>query len=282
MNLISYPFSENIPNSEQQVIVSLDGLLLSTHSLNFPNMSSSQAKLAITHTLEDELLEPLDEVSIFQQKEDNGIWSAIVISKEILSNIKREISEKKINCLSLVPEFMLLPVADGKITYFEQNDLILFRASKFNGGKINKDIFFQIYKTQDLLPSKLGEHYQQFSLISNNLWEKYSQIIKKFRLNMGLLAGIFVLSLISLSVDNWQLSQQLELQKTQNHDLFQSVFPQVARIVDLPVQLNEKMIKINKWQRLLERDLLLAMSKYEFNSSIKSIKFKNNKLQVSK
>lgn len=282
MNLISYPFSEKPPfGDEQKVIVSLESQYLSTHSLSLPDISNSQAKLAITHILEDELLQPLDEVLIFPNKENNDTWSAIVISGDIFSNVKRELIEQKINCLSLVPDFMLLPVIEGKITYIEQGDFVLFRTSKFSGGKINKDIFFQLYQNDKLQPENLGEHYDQFNLLSVNLWQKYGKNIKPFQLSISLLAGLFLLNLISLGIDNQQLSKRLEAQNTHNRTLFKSTFPD-TRIVDLQVQLNNKLTQINKWQRLLERDLLLAMSKHKFDNNTKSIEFKNNKLQVSK
>lgn len=283
MQLIHYPLSKDQQIAgEQKTIVVLDCLLLAVHSVKIPKMRASQAKSAVAYALEDGLLQALDEVAVFPQKENGDTWEAIVVAREVLAQVSDKISENAINCLALVPEFMLLPVIKGKIAYFEQQDWVLFRASKFNGGKLDKTLFFELYQTDVLQASTLGEYYADFNFFKVNLWEKYGKQVKQFRASMALTACIFALSLVGLALENQQLSKRLELKIMHNKTLFQSTFPSITRIIDLPVQLNDRLAKINQSKILLNSDLLSAMSRYSFGKNTKNIKFDNNKLTALK
>ncbi len=283
MQLIHYPFSaQQQIKSQQKTIISLDCLLLSVHPVKIPKMSANQAKQAVIYALEDELLQSIDELSIFPNKEQDQSWSAIVVENETLSQVKAQIDEKAINCLALVPEFMCLPLLTDKISYIEQGDLVVFRASKFNGGKIDKTIFFELYEQDNLQAAEFGQHYAGFNFLKISIWATYSKQIKQFRVSCALLVFIFILNLASLVIENQQLSKHLAVKKAQNKTLFKSTFPDIKSIVDLPVQLQVRLDKIDKWQKLLNKDLLLAMSKYKFDNNTKSIKFENNELQVLK
>ncbi len=283
MQFVHYPFSaEHLPQTEQKITLIVDCLLLSTHTINIPKMSVNKAKQAIIYALEDKLLQTVDELSIFSEKENDGTWSVIVIESETLLNIKQEINENAINCLAVVPEFMCLPMVEDKISYIEQDDSVLFRISKFSGGKINKKLFFQYHQEADLQLSELGEHYAAFDFLKVNLWQKYGKYLKQFKVSIALLASVFTLNLVALTLENQQFSKQLETITAQNKALFQNIFPDITQIVDLPVQLEQRLTKVDKWQRSLDKGLLLAMSKHKFDNKTQSIEFKNNKLQVRK
>ncbi len=283
MQVIHYPFFEKPKAANgQPVIIALDCLLLSSHSVNIPKMSAKSANQAVIHVLEDDLLQDLEELAIFPNKETDGSWSAMVVEHKILSQIKDEISTIKMNCSALVPEFMLLPVLDNKISYLEKDQLVLFRISKFHGGKIDKTLFFELYSLEKLQASALGQHYSGFNLFKIGLWEIYGKQVKHFRLSATLAAFVFVLNLGGLLIENAQLSKQLEIKIAQNKALFLSIFTDITRITDLPVELDARLVKINKWQQLLNKDLLLAMSKQQFDNNTQRITFDNNQLQVFK
>lgn len=282
MQIIHYPFSETKTASIQPAVIVLDCLSLSSHSVDIPKMSSKNATQAVIYALEDELLQSVEDLLIFSNQEDDGTWSAIVVEDEILSEIKDEIHNAKMNCLALVPEFTLLPVLDGKISYIEKDNLVLFRISKFNGGKIDKTLFFELYEKDKLQSATEKTPDLELNLLKISLWNIYRKKIKQFKASAIIAGVVFVLSLINLTIENHQLSTHLEAKITQNEALFLSTFADISRITDLPVELDTKLVSINKWQRLLSQDLLLAMSKHSFDYSTQSIKFDNNKLRVLK
>ncbi len=282
MQTIHYPFSQPQTTNKQAVVIALDCLLLSSHAVNIPKMSTKNAAQAVTYALEDELLQSIEDVTIFPNKDSGGSWSASVVESAVLSNIKDEISQAKINCQALVPEFMLLPVLEDKISYIEKDELVLFRISKFNGGKIDKDLFFEIYQPEKLQAETLGEPDLALNLFKISLWETYGPQVKQFKASAVLLSVVFILSLVGLVIENQQLSKRLAVKTAQNEVLFLSTFADIKRITDLPVELDAKLRSINKWRRTLDKDLLLAMSKHKFDDGTQSIEFDDNKLRVSK
>ncbi len=282
MQTIHYPFSQPQTTNKQAVVIALDCLLLSSHAVNIPKMSTKNAAQAVTYALEDELLQSIEDVTIFPNKDSGGSWSASVVESAVLSNIKDEISQAKINCQALVPEFMLLPVLEDKISYIEKDELVLFRISKFNGGKIDKGLFFEIYQPEKLQAETLGEPDLALNLFKISLWETYGPQVKQFKASAVLLSVVFILSLVGLVIENQQLSKRLAVKTAQNEVLFLSTFADIKRITDLPVELDAKLRSINKWRRTLDKDLLLAMSKHKFDDGTQSIEFDDNKLRVSK
>lgn len=282
MQTIHYPFSQPQTTNKQAVVIALDCLLLSSHAVNIPKMSTKNAAQAVTYALEDELLQSIEDVTIFPNKDSGGSWSVSVVESAVLSNIKDEISQAKINCQALVPEFMLLPVLEDKISYIEKDELVLFRISKFNGGKIDKGLFFEIYQPEKLQAETLGEPDLALNLFKISLWETYGPQVKQFKASAVLLSVVFILSLVGLVIENQQLSKRLAVKTAQNEVLFLSTFADIKRITDLPVELDAKLRSINKWRRTLDKDLLLAMSKHKFDDGTQSIEFDDNKLRVSK
>ncbi|MBE8232259.1 MAG: hypothetical protein HAW67_00890 [Endozoicomonadaceae bacterium] len=282
MQTIHYPFSQPQTTNKQAVVIALDCLLLSSHAVNIPKMSTKNAAQAVTYALEDELLQSIEDVTIFPNKDSGGSWSASVVESAVLSNIKDEISQAKINCQALVPEFMLLPVLEDKISYIEKDELVLFRISKFNGGKIDKGLFFELYQPDKLQAETLGEPDLALNLFKISLWETYGPQVKQFKASAVLLSVVFILSLVGLVIENQQLSKRLAVKTAQNEVLFLSTFADIKRITDLPVELDAKLRSINKWRRTLDKDLLLAMSKHKFDDGTQSIEFDDNKLRVSK
>ena len=281
--LIHYPFANNQSiQPDTKSIVVLDSLLYSTHQVHLPKISTSRAKRAATYALEDELLQSIDELSVFVDKKTDELWSVIVIANEVLEALREAIAEKQIDCQAVIPEFMCLPLLENKVSYMEQDDGIVFRSGRLNGGKIDQTLFFQLYPENTVLSESIVAHHQGFNFLRINLWQKYRKYVQQFKSSAMVLASVLILSIIVLVLENQQLSKNLQAKIQANTALFQSVFPKVNRIVDLPVQLDNQLAKLEKQQHLLNQDFLLVASKYAFDQQSKHIEFENNQLKVSK
>ena len=280
MQLINYPFEKaQTFGQNESVIVVVDALLVSTHNLEMIKVSSSKVKQAVIYALEDRLLHASNTLSFFTHSTETG-YQALVMTTEVFNQIKYAVKSLNTQHVTTVIEFMRLPIVVDKISYIEQDDIVLYRSGELYGGKLNKEIFFQLHQEKDLQAATLGNNQAEFDLFKVSMWQKHAKQLQQYKRSIILIGIIFLFSSFNFALQSWRLSSQLDYQKIYNQTLFERTFPSVKKIVDLPVQLEQQLKKVNRQQQILNGDLLTAMSKYNFSKNTQRIEFKDGKLTV--
>jgi type II secretory pathway component PulL len=68
-----------------------------------------------------------------------------------------------------------------------------------------------------------------------------------------------VLLPVHLTIDNYYLTEKVQKQRNANQNVFKKLFPKVKRIVDLPVQVKQKLIQVNNNKTRTSHDLLTKL-----------------------
>jgi type II secretory pathway component PulL len=119
MNIVNYTQSgfEEIKNKAAKLVVKVDAKFFSVFEIENKNISSKNAKKSIPFLLEPQLLEDIDKLEFFIQK-NNFVFNIFVIQKQILLDLKSAIKDEKLDVVGAYPEFMFLPQDEGVVNLY--------------------------------------------------------------------------------------------------------------------------------------------------------------------
>ena len=250
MNIIHYSksgeFSTPISQESKDVVIAIDSSLISTHQITLPRMSNAKANKAMPFALEPQLLDDINTLKFFPIKQKNSnTWDVFVITKNILDELNQKLENFNCEAATVLPDFMLLPFNENKITFFESNDTVTFRNDNLQGGSLPLDIFNTLYSNKDQLTNSnfSFDPTNKFSLLdigNNQSWEVYSQ---PWKIPAAIAAAVLLFSTIQILINNSTLENQLIQLKSQNEQHFKLLFPNVKRIVNMRVQAEQKIAK---------------------------------------
>ena len=266
MNIIHYSrsgeFSSPLSKEGENTVIAVDSSLVSTHQITLPKMSNAKAHKAIPFALEPQLLDDINLLKFFPiQQNKSPTWEVLAISKKILSELSQQLDKHHIEAASIIPSFMLLPHEPNKVTYYEDNGIVIYRNNYLQGGSLPVDVFKTLYQDKNqLVSSNLDANPAvKFSLFdsNNNHWKKY---LTPWKIPAVLATMLFLFSFAQTIVINNALDTQLAQLTTSNKKTFRALFPEVKRIVNLRIQTEQKLTKAKALKANYSNDLLSQLS----------------------
>jgi len=287
MNIIHYPVSDEpstlLSQEGQDVVVSVDSSLVSTHQITLPKMSSTKARKAIPFALEPHMLDDINALKFFPvQQAKSATWEVLVISKTVIEKIEQYLDGINGEAISVIPDFMLLPYVANKVTYHESDGVVIFRNNYLQGGSLPLDVFNTLHndKSQLVSASLNYDPSNKFSLFkaNNGHWKEY---LDPWKIPAMLVTVLFLFSIVQTLINNNALETQLMQLSTSNEQAFKALFPDVKRIVDLRIQAEQKLTKAKALKANYNNDLLHKLSS-QSNTTIQASKvtLKHGKLTI--
>lgn len=272
-------------SSDKRYLIAIDANLVSTHQVELPKISPAKAKKAIPFLLEDVLLSDIEELDFFVKKTIGtpNFYDVIVVEKQVMSGLQRKIEQAQLEVERCVIDFMLLPNEQGKMHYIEDEQGVLFRLGEFLGGRMNKVLFDKL-PTDDyqLISATIAiKHTQQVNLLDIDWLRNWEKLLHQWRFSIVIILSLMVLMPVQLIVDNYYLNQQIQTQQNSNKNTFKKLFPEVRRIVDLPVQIKQKLKQANKYKSRSGDDLLSKLTEVKSKATIKRLKFNQKTLTLT-
>jgi len=266
MNIINYSrsgeFSTPLSREGKNTVIAIDSSLISTHQVTLPKMSSAKAHKAIPFALEPQLLDDINLLKFFPiQQSKSPTWEVLVISKKIISELSQQLDEYHIEAASIIPSFMLLPHLSNKVTYYENDGIVIYRNNYLQGGSLPVDVFNTLYQDKDqLVSSNLDANPAvKFNLFgsNNNHWKKH---LAPWKIPAVLVIALFSFSFAQTLMSNNALDTQLAQLSENNEKTFRALFPEVKRLVNLRVQTEQKLTKAKVLKANYSNDLLSQLS----------------------
>ena len=266
MNIINYSrsgeFSTPLSREGENTVITIDSSLISTHQVTLPKMSSAKAHKAIPFALEPQLLDDINLLKFFPiQQSKSPTWKVLVISKKIISELSQQLDEHHIEAASIIPSFMLLPHVSNKVTYYENDGIVIYRNNYLQGGSLPVNVFNTLYQDKDqLVSSNLDVNPAvKFNLSgsNNNHWKKH---LAPWKIPAVLVMALFSFSFAQTLMSNNALDTQLAQLSENNEKTFRTLFPEVKRLVNLHVQAEQKLTKAKALKANYSNDLLSQLS----------------------
>ena len=266
MNIINYSrsgeFSTPLSREGENTVIAIDSSLISTHQVTLPKMSSAKAHKAIPFALEPQLLDDINLLKFFPiQQSKSPTWEVLVISKKIISELSQQLDEHHIEAASIIPSFMLLPHLSNKVTYYENDGIVIYRNNYLQGGSLPVNVFNTLYQDKDqLVSSNLDVNPAvKFNLSgsNNNHWKKH---LAPWKIPAVLVMALFSFSFAQTLMSNNALDTQLAQLSENNEKTFRTLFPEVKRLVNLHVQAEQKLTKAKALKANYSNDLLSQLS----------------------
>ncbi len=288
MNIIYYNESSVFDelSYDKGCLIAIDSNLVSTHQVELPKMSLSKAKKAIPFLLEPVLLSDIENLDFLVQKTtDELYYNVIVIDKQVMVELQEKIEQApQLEIDRCVIDFMLLPNEQGKMHYLEDEKGVLFRFGEFLGGRMEKTMFdtsISMGEYQPIPASLDVKNLRQINLLDANWLKNWEKTLRQWRIGIAVILLLVVLAPIQLIVDNYYLAEHLQQQQNANQQTFKRLFPSVKRIVDLPVQIQQKLNQSNSYQAKSNDDLLTKLTaKPSPKTAIEHLKFKQQTLTL--
>ena len=280
---ITGEFSEPIPESGKDIVIAIDARLLSTHQVTLPKMSNAKANKAIPFALENQLLDDIDLLQFFPIKSiQANTWNVLVIATDIIHKIEQELQQVKCKAVAIVPDFLLLPFIEGKVSYIENEGMATFRSDLYQGGCLETSVFHELFEESSLVKSNQSFDPQSKINLHTNHFKKDAQgYFHAWRLPVAIALIAMLLASVQMWTKNNQLETQLTQQRTNNEQQFRALFPQVKRIVNIRVQSKQELAAVLEKNALYQHDLLSKLATEVFpNSKASKIVLKNQKLTV--
>ncbi|SHE21223.1 hypothetical protein BBROOKSOX_1095 [Bathymodiolus brooksi thiotrophic gill symbiont] len=286
MNIIYYNESSVFDelSSDEHYLIAIDSNLVSTHQVELPKMSLAKAKKAIPFLLEDTLLDDIEDLDFFVKKIANTqYYEVIVMGKQIISELQEKIEQVQLSVERCVVDFMLLPNDKEKMHYIEDEQGVLFRFGEFLGGRMDKVIFDESLTDEYQLIGAAPDikHSQQINLLEIDWLKNWKKSLQQWRIGIAIILLLAVLLPVHLTVDNYYLTEKVQKQRNANQNVFKKLFPKVKRIVDLPVQVKQKLIQVNNNKTRTSHDLLTKLKlKTKSKKVVKHLKFNQQTLTL--
>lgn len=288
MNIIHYStnadFSKALSKSSANTVIALDSRLISSHHIRLPKMSHGKSIKALPFALESQLLDDIDTLTFFPQKSPTSAdWEVLVIASEVLNTLKEKLQTAQCNAISIVPDFLLLPFIPKQITFFEHDDSTIYRNGVLQGGRIDTDLFAQIFNNSaQLTQSKLSyDVNNKINFLSNNLHANVQKYFKPWRFAAVVATLMLLLSTAQNILFTQQLDSQLSQKKSDNQRQFKSLFPTVKQIIDIRAQTEQKISKLSGQKILYKNDFLTQLAKIRPSIQADEVIFKNQKLTIT-
>ncbi|CAB5504333.1 hypothetical protein AZO1586I_1269 [Bathymodiolus thermophilus thioautotrophic gill symbiont] len=268
---------------DQSYIIAIDSHLVSTHHIEVPKMSFSKAKKAIPFLLEDVLLDDIETLDFFLQKTANEqYYDVVVISKNIMNALRKKLETTGLKIEQCVVDFMLLPIEKGKVYCIKVEQDVLFRYGDFLGGKTSQAVLDELFTNNyQILSEKLNVKYaQKINLLNVDWSSNWKEKLYKWRASIIILLLLMVLSPVQLMLDNHNLTKKINTQSNINEIHFKKLFPEVRRIIDLYIQIKQKLSTLSIKEQL-DNDLLAKIqSDIKIKTKIKRLQFNKQTLKV--
>ena len=280
---ITGEFSEPIPESGKDIVIAIDARLLSTHQVTLPKMSNAKANKAIPFALENQLLDDIDLLQFFPIKSiQANTWNVLVIATDIIHKIEQELQQAKCKPVAIVPDFLLFPFIEGKVSYIENEGIATFRSDLYQGGCLETSVFHELFEESSLVKSNQSFDPQSKINLHTNHFKKDAQgYFHAWRLPVAIALIAMLLASVQMWTKKNQLETQLTQQRTNNEQQFRALFPQVKRIVNIRVQSKQELAAVLEKNTLYQHDLLSKLATEVFpNSKASKIVLKNQKLTV--
>ena len=291
MNIIHFSkkggLSKEIPSNAKDVVIAINSQDASVHQVTLPKMSNKKAFKAIPYALEPQLLEDVDSLQfVINRSSIPSIWDVIVVSKEIVLAIDRQLLEAKCKPLAILPDFMLLPFYEGSVSYYEKDDFITFRIDVNQGGCLDSTKFHALFPDTNLVKANFSYSSKIKVNIQTSVTQKgFSEYIDPWRIPAALALIALLIATTQIWVNNNHLNELLSQHKINNEKQFRSIFPNVKRIVNMRVQTEQGLSDLSQRQLIFQNDLLVKLSSDVFpGSKVDKIVFENQvlTLEVSK
>ena len=177
---------------------------------------------------------------------------------------------------------MLLPFEEESIHFHEKDGFISFRSGMNQGGCLYKQKFYNHFTESELIEAD----YSYSSEINVNIHANTSQLglndfIVAWRLPAILSIATLILAISQILINNNQLNEQLSQFKIKNEQQFQSMFPDIDRIVDIRAQTKQRLTLIRNQELSFQNDLLGKLaSETQPSTRVKKISFENKILNL--
>ena len=287
MNIIHYSktgeFSQGILENDKDVVIAIDSHSFSAHSLTLPRMSHSKAIKAIPFALESQLLDDVDLLKFVITKSlIQNTWDVLVISKEILKEIEKQLLKVKCRPVAILPNFMLLPFSEGSVHYSEKDGFITFRSDDNKGGCLESKIFHSLFSDSNQIQADFSYSAKtKVNIQISSSQEGLSHYLGSWRTPMTIALIVILLAASQIWLKNNELYGQLSEYKINNEKQFRNLFPDVDRIVNIRVQTKQQLLQVIDKDTIYQNDLLNKLSLEVFpNSQASKIIFSNQTLTL--
>jgi len=287
MNIVHFnkngEFSEEALGNAKDIVIAINSQNISVHEVTLPKMSNAKAIKAIPYALESRLLDDIDTLEFISIKSSKqNTWDIFVLSKDLLEGIENHLLKEKCKPVAILPDFMLLPFEEGSIHFHEKDGFISFRTGMNQGGCLDKQKFYNYFTESELIEAD----YSYSSEINVNIHANTSQLglndfIVAWRLPAILSIATLILAISQILINNNQLNEQLSQFKIKNEQQFQSMFPDIDRIVDIRAQTKQRLTLIRNQELSFQNDLLGKLaSETQPSTRVKKISFENKILNL--
>lgn len=279
-------FSElkaDIVGAELVLIIPAEQVLLT--SIFLPGKNIAKLKQALPFALEEQLITDIDEqYFVLGPKLGEQKYAVAVVAKAYLENILDNLKQIELYPGKVLPESLLLPLHEGKLTVAEDGDRIIVRTGTYSGfacdktnlglmlnnvvneNNQNKDeIVF--YGSQESLPSELDgiqceQHDVSHKIISLLYHDSApgldllpSQYIHREKIDIKIkqwipaAAMVLIWAVIQLSIQIYDFTklnkQDVALQQSLEN-IYRQTFPDARKIVNVEAQMRQRLEELRE------------------------------------
>lgn len=275
--------AEELPGAELVLIIPSEQVLLLP--VNLPGKNAARLKQALPYALEDQLASDIEQqYFILGPKIREHTYAVAVTEKNYLDSVLTSLKEAGIYPGVVLPESLLLPFSEATLTLVEDGPNFIVRSGIYSGFSCDNDNLPLVIKSllddpgQDIqkvivygsiesldIPGSQVEVEQRetpnamVSLLYNdmatdlNLLPKQfvhrEQFDKKLKPWLPAAAMFLILVILQLSVqvyDYYQLKKQDVALQASLEKIYRQTFPDAKRIVNVEVQMRQKLKELRK------------------------------------
>jgi general secretion pathway protein L len=251
-------------SADGEVIIVVPGTEVTAHAIAIAARSERQAREAAPFAVEDRLASDLDELHLALLPEErradtDPVRTVLVTSRALMDQWTRAVQEAGLSMTAIVPDYLLLPVQEGRASLASFEDRLLLRDGQW-GAAIDAgmpgEFAEALIAQRDLEPDRLalGTDELRAAMAANaRAWgpillsgdygtrhEGGAGTGLPWR-SLAAAAGVLVALLIGQNViTGIGLSQQAEQIEAEAERRFRALYPEVGEVRNLRAQIRER------------------------------------------
>ena len=251
-------------SADGEVIIVVPGTDVTAHAIAIAARSERQAREAAPFAVEDRLASDLDELHLALLPEErradtDPVRTVLVTSRALMDQWTRAVQEAGLSMTAIVPDYLLLPVQEGRASLASFEDRLLLRDGQW-GAAIDAgmpgEFAEALIAQRDLEPDRLalGTDELRAAMAANaRAWgpillsgdygtrhEGGAGTGLPWR-SLAAAAGVLVALLIGQNViTGIGLSQQAEQIEAEAERRFRALYPEVGEVRNLRAQIRER------------------------------------------
>jgi general secretion pathway protein L len=266
------------------VLVAAADCLLTT--VKVPGRNRQKLLRAVPYALEEQLSDEVENLHFaLGDVLEDGRWPVAVISRLYMDGLLEALSATAMDVQQLIPDVLAIPYREGEISVLAIDDVALVRNGNAEGFAVDRDNLdtmltmlvdmdeppaLQLFVPADISPPEtdawpgeirldtwsgdpLNLYAAGLGTRSLNLLQgpysksgEWERVLKPWRATAALLVAGVLVSFATTAVDYYRLSNESEQLRAQIEETFRKALPDIKRVVNPRVQMQQKIDSLQK------------------------------------